>query len=562
MPADSRGCRLEHEALCGASHRLTEQGKAGRSVNLAKDAARRLRKQVALVVTAVLLACLPGCGSSVRTVTPEQRAAFEEAHSGESAVAMDCLATTKLHTGPYRVVRGDVLEFTMPALLQGVTAAHASIAQAEAGNGHPYICRVSPRGRITLPAVGEVEVAGQSLAEIEERVIDTYREYVAVRPSVFARVLEYRTCRVSITGAVVKPGVYSLRQDQMALASLLMEAGGVIEGGAAVIRIGRLNPVGAPPAHSVLATKPPPAPDLHTVGMTTGPRPSAAIPPSPRSTADSEARVVFQREGPLYATGWLAWEQGGRSPVRRWLDLGNGLQRQAFVGAVATQARGAAVDSLEPRLAVLAGYLESPVDRRSAGSSVPPSGWELTSTNQFVARFRGAADAEGDSENAPIPRAGGVANRAEVTTLVVPVRTVNIPLQDVALEEGDTILVERMAMPMFCVLGLVNRPGNFPYPPMEEYNVTQAIAFAGGLNPIAEPHYVTIYRLAPDGSILRVPLQLIKRGEFTNALSTPIRPGDVVAVEHTLRTKMNTIINSLVRVNVGVYLAPQDLWEN
>jgi hypothetical protein len=36
----------------------------------------------------------------------------------------------------------------------------------------------------------------------------------------------------------------------------------------------------------------------------------------------------------------------------------------------------------------------------------------------------------------------------------------------------------------------------------------------------------------------------------------------VVAVEHTLRTKMNTIINSLVRVNVGVYLAPQDLWEN
>jgi hypothetical protein len=265
----------------------------------------------------------------------------------------------------------------------------------------------------------------------------------------------------------------------------------------------------------------------------------------------------------LIATGWLAWEQGGQLPVRRWLDLGNGLQRQAFVGAVAMQAPGAAADVLEARLAALAEYLESQADHPSAGSSVPPSGWELPGKDQFSAHLRGAAtEAEADLWNAPVPRAAGAANSAEVTTLAVPVRAMNIPLRDVALEEGDTIWVERMALPMFCVLGLVNRPGNFPYPPMEEYNVTQAIAFAGGLNPIAEPHYVTIYRLAHDGSILRVPFQLIKRGEFTNALSTPIKPGDVVAVEHTLRTKMNTIVNSLVRVNVGVYLAPQDLWEN
>jgi protein involved in polysaccharide export with SLBB domain len=468
-----------------------------------------------------LLVCLPGCGSSVGSVTPEQRAAFAEAPSGGSAVATDCVATTRLYTGPYRVVRGDVLEFTMPALLQGVTAAQAGTAQTQAGNNHPYICRVSPRGGVTLPTVGEVDVAGQSVAEIEEKVIDAYREYVAVRPSVFARVLEYKTCRVSITGAVVKPGVYTLRQDQMSLASLLMEAGGVIEGGAAVIRIGRLPPAGA----------------------------------------HSEARVVFQREGPLRTTGWLAWEQGGGASVRRWLDLGSGLQRQAFVGAAAVRAQEARADALEARLAALAGYLESHANQRS--SSVPPSGWERTGEDQFAAHLRGAApETEGDLGNASVPRAADAPNSTGMATLMVPVRAMNIPLRDVALEEGDTIWVERMAMPMFCVLGLVNRPGNFPYPPVEEYNVTQAIAFAGGLNPIAEPHYVTIYRLARDGSILRVPLHLIKRGEFTNALSTPIRPGDVVAVEHTLRTKMNTIINSLVRVNVGVYLAPQDLWEN
>ncbi len=508
-------------------------------MNAGKDAARQTGKEAAWAVAVVLLGWLPGCGSSVRTVTPEQRTAFDAACSREPAADLNGLPAARLYTGPYRVVRGDVLEFTMPALLQGVTAAQASAVQTQAGNNHPYICRVCPRGSITLPAVGEVQVAGQSVAEIEEKAIEAYREYVAVRPSVFVRVLEYKTCRVSITGAVVKPGVYALRRDQMSLASLLMEAGGVIEGGAAVIRIGRLHPAGAPPAGATLATRPSPAPD-------------------------SEARVLFQREGPLIATGWLVWEQGGRPPVRRWLDLGSRLQRWAFVDTVAMQTREAVADGLEAKLTALAKHLESQADHPAAGPGVLPSGWELSGKNQFVAHLRGATteDAGGDPGNAPVPRTTGGADNAEVTTLTVPVRAMNIPLRDVPLEEGDTVLVERMAMPMFCVLGLVNRPGNFPYPPVEEYTVTQAIAFAGGLNPIAEPHYVTIYRLAPDGSILRVPLQLIKGSEFTNALATPIKPGDVVAVEHTLRTKMNTIINSLVRVNVGVYLAPQDLWEN
>jgi len=136
----------------------------------------------------------------------------------------------------------------------------------------------------------------------------------------------------------------------------------------------------------------------------------------------------------------------------------------------------------------------------------------------------------------------------------------NVPFRDVALEDGDTVLVKRMETPMFCVLGLVNRPGNFPYPPMAEYNVTQAIAFAGGLDSVADPRYVTIYRLTQGGAIARVPLQLIEHGEFTTALSTSIRPGDVVAVEHTPRTRANTIVNNLVRVNLGMYLSPRDLW--
>ena len=136
----------------------------------------------------------------------------------------------------------------------------------------------------------------------------------------------------------------------------------------------------------------------------------------------------------------------------------------------------------------------------------------------------------------------------------------NIPFRDIALEEGDTAVVEPVQMPLFSVLGLVSKPGNFPYPPNAEYNLTQAIAYAGGLDPVAEPRYVTIYRLKDDNSIARVPFRLIEDGEFTDAMATPIRPGDVVAIEHTARTRTNTAINNLVRINTGLYVRGEDLW--
>jgi len=61
--------------------------------------------------------------------------------------------------------------------------------------------------------------------------------------------------------------------------------------------------------------------------------------------------------------------------------------------------------------------------------------------------------------------------------------------------------------------------------------------------------------------VARVPFRLIKKGEFTDALATPIRPGDVVAIEHTLRTRVNAAIHNMVRFNTGVYIQGRDLWD-
>jgi protein involved in polysaccharide export with SLBB domain len=378
---------------------------------------------VGFVILLALTTCLAGCGDQVRAPSADQLGAFEKAGAVESTVDMDRVRKAQLCTGPYRVVAGDVLEFTMPSLLQAITASELQDAQVRERSDRPHVCRVGAQGTIVLPAVGDLKVVGQSLAEIEEDVVNAYRRFVVLRPSVFVRVLEYRTSKVYVAGAVQKPGVYTLRSDQMTLVSLLTEGGGISEAGAAMIRVVR-----------------------------------------------SEDRDASGED--------------------RSLDDGD-------------QAEPAASDS-----------------KRSTAAG------------------------------------------ARESAIVLPVVGLNTPFRDVALEEGDTVVVEQIQVPLFSVLGLVSRPGNFPYPPTAEYNLSQAIAFAGGLDPVADPRYVTIYRLGNNGSIVRVPLRLIEKNELTDALSTAIRPGDVVAVEHTPRTRMNTAIHNLLRINTGVYVTGNDLWDH
>ena len=161
--------------------------------------------QVFIVLTLVL--GLSGCSDQVRMPTEEELRAFEQAGSIAPTVDMGRIQKAKLKTGPYRVVPGDVLEFTMPALLQAVTAAEVQAAQGSSQANHPYLCRVRDGGAIVLPAVGQMKVAGLALAQIEEQVTDAYAEYSVLRPSVFVRVSEHKTSKVYITGAVEEPGV-------------------------------------------------------------------------------------------------------------------------------------------------------------------------------------------------------------------------------------------------------------------------------------------------------------------------------------------------------------------
>ncbi|UCD52497.1 MAG: polysaccharide biosynthesis/export family protein [Phycisphaerales bacterium] len=123
---------------------------------------------------------------------------------------------------------------------------------------------------------------------------------------------------------------------------------------------------------------------------------------------------------------------------------------------------------------------------------------------------------------------------------------------------------EEVGQPMFTVLGLVSSPGNFPYPPRVRYNMMQALGFAGGLDRTVDPRYATIYRLGPGGTILGETFAIAnvkKAATLIDAMNTPIKPGDVVFVEHTPRTRTKEFLDGVLRITVGAYLPIDSAWD-
>lgn len=90
--------------------------------------------------------------------------------------------------------------------------------------------RVSGEGEITLPLVGEVKVAGLSPKSIEGRLQELYGANYLRNPQVSVAVREYRHQRVSVTGAVEKPGTYEIIGPRNLL-EILAAAGGILEKG-------------------------------------------------------------------------------------------------------------------------------------------------------------------------------------------------------------------------------------------------------------------------------------------------------------------------------------------
>jgi polysaccharide export outer membrane protein len=85
--------------------------------------------------------------------------------------------------------------------------------------------RVNAAGAITLPLIGAVNVAGLTAQEVEVRLAAKYSEKYLQNPQVSVFIKEFTTERITLDGAVARPGIYPLT-GQITLLRAIALAGG------------------------------------------------------------------------------------------------------------------------------------------------------------------------------------------------------------------------------------------------------------------------------------------------------------------------------------------------
>lgn len=104
--------------------------------------------------------------------------------------------------------------------------------------------RVLSNGSISLPLVGNLRVAGLTLAEAEAEIEQILTDKRLVKePEVSIFVEEFKSRAVSVQGAVVRPGVYQL-VGRRSLLDVLGEAGGIDQRGGRSIFVLRPDSAG------------------------------------------------------------------------------------------------------------------------------------------------------------------------------------------------------------------------------------------------------------------------------------------------------------------------------
>lgn len=86
--------------------------------------------------------------------------------------------------------------------------------------------RVNSSGLVSLPLVGNVSLLGLTGQQTEERIAAAYAEKYLQNPQVSVFIKEFTTRRITIEGAVAKPGIYPVTGQLTLLRALALAGGG------------------------------------------------------------------------------------------------------------------------------------------------------------------------------------------------------------------------------------------------------------------------------------------------------------------------------------------------
>lgn len=136
--------------------------------------------------------------------------------------------------GEYRIGARDLLEITV-------------LGVAEINK---LVVRVAEEGLITLPLLGEVNVNNMTRSEVEQELTRLVGEKYVRNPQVTVFIQEYLSKRVSVLGAVERPGPVELVGRQTVL-SVISQAGGLTRDAGKEIIVIRQLPGGDSTTHRI-----------------------------------------------------------------------------------------------------------------------------------------------------------------------------------------------------------------------------------------------------------------------------------------------------------------------
>jgi polysaccharide export outer membrane protein len=122
-----------------------------------------------------------------------------------------------------------------------------------------------------------------------------------------------------------------------------------------------------------------------------------------------------------------------------------------------------------------------------------------------------------------------------------------------SVELGDVVEVERRPTDSIFVTGLVRGGGPISVPVGTKMSFQQAIASSGGLKDDVDPREATLIRLSANGEPLRVRIDLNRIYDGSDP-TFYLKPGDVIDVYHTDRTRTLEMFNRLIRLGAGAGL--------
>jgi len=170
------------------------------------------RSSITLVIALSILAA--GCGSQpVAQQTMDARRAAQERSAKEDLNRQLAAMAVRTSTGgealeqEYPVGSGDVLDI--------------SVFEVDELN---TTVRVNGKGTVILPLVGELEVGGRTLREVENLLVERLKEFMH-DPQVSVFIAEYQSQQISVTGAVNEPTLHTLTRPRTVLEMLSMSGG-------------------------------------------------------------------------------------------------------------------------------------------------------------------------------------------------------------------------------------------------------------------------------------------------------------------------------------------------